>query len=207
MSREPDGFQPQSVDLSQGSVTQITTDDVDPRVVLDNSGVYVTNAAGGKEVAIDPGGVRLLASKNNPDAPTASRSVRWSRESNGAVVAQVSGGWYEANGGPAFANLWSLSSNNRKLAQVLAQSFEANDNATGVYVKTDTQVKKVISEDGTSDFIVKDPAGNSQYCNGVLRGAANGQGLFVGCRGGNAMSFDWNGNVVVWVDGTLVRNL
>lgn len=150
----PDYFIPEVFTLAGGEVQGMETSSTDPKVRFDSGGVYITNPTGGKEVSLDTSGVRLLGSKLTVDGPIASRVVRWVREANGSLIAQIGGGKTEAGGDPSFLSAFAFSDANRHIAELVLQAYENTPASTGVYAKTDTQVAKVIAETGASSFML-----------------------------------------------------
>lgn len=149
MSVQPDFFTPSIIDLSSGNVQGIETSRTNPRVVLDPTGVYVTNAAGGREVEMSAnGGINMPVDPFG--SSTLQRAIRWMDAVAGMAVAQLRAFQSaqhnylrvdaDAPGG-GHAHLRTLASRNTAAFRSYVEA-----QAGGV-------IKTLIADDGTSDFV------------------------------------------------------
>jgi hypothetical protein len=95
----PDFWLPETFSLSDGNVQAIETSPLDPKVRMDQTGFFATDATGAKVASINPdgsgifqGGLKLTSPvlpgsltpvSNPPDA------IQWIRQSDGAVLAEI----------------------------------------------------------------------------------------------------------------------
>lgn len=169
MTVQADTFLPSVFSLDSANVQAVESSATNPKVRLDSTGFFLTDAAGNKIVQIVPGGFRILSGVTGV-APGLDRIIEWLDQTDGHEIGRIAA-WEQSIG----ANVIAVKSGNPTATRASVSVYGDLAN-TGAIASIDLQSdasggvnSRVNMNVGTNTTRIIDGGGNSQFLKNAMQ--------------------------------------